>query len=79
MVIPHQASMNMLKLIANEVGIPVEKVKTVMHKYGNIAGASIPIALDEAMKNNEIKRGDILLLTAIGSGWSWGSMVINYE
>ena len=77
--VPHQASLNMLKLIASKVGIPVDKVKTVMHKYGNIAGASIPIALDEAKKNNEFKKGDTILLTAIGSGWSWGSIVVNYE
>jgi 3-oxoacyl-[acyl-carrier-protein] synthase-3 len=79
MVIPHQASLNMLKQIALKVGIPAEKVKTVMHKYGNIAGASIPIALDDARRNEEIKRGDTLLLTAIGSGWSWGSVVLKYE
>tara|TARA_R110002094_G_scaffold197935_1_gene170261 strand:+ start:2680 stop:3624 length:945 start_codon:yes stop_codon:yes gene_type:complete len=79
MFIPHQASLRMLKLIAEEVGMPVERLKTVMHKYGNIAGASIPIALDEAIRNNEIKKGDKLLLTAIGSGWSWGSIVVNYE
>ena len=77
--VPHQASINMLKLIASKVGIPEDKVKTVMHKYGNIAGASIPIAFDEARKNNEVSKGDTLLFTAIGSGWSWGSIVINYE
>ena len=76
--VPHQASINMLKLIATEVGIPHNKVKTVMHKYGNIAGASVPIALDEAKKEGKFKEGDTLLLTAIGSGWSWGSIVVNY-
>ena len=50
-----------------------------MNKYGNIAGASIPIALAESIENNEIESGDKILLTAIGSGWSWGSMLINYE
>lgn len=79
MFIPHQASIKMLKLIASRVGLSAHKVKTVMHKYGNIAGASVPIAFDEAKKNNEIRRGDNLLFTAIGSGWSWGSIVINYE
>ena len=77
--VPHQASSVMLKIIAKEVGLPEDKIKTVMHKYGNIAGASIPIALDEAMKNHEIKKGDRILLTAIGSGWSWGSIVVQYE
>ena len=79
LIIPHQASINMLKLIASKVGLPENKLKTIMHKYGNVAGASIPIALSEALENNEIKKGDKILLTAIGSGWSWGSIVLNYE
>jgi len=79
MFFPHQASINMLKTISTEVGLEHEKIKKVMYKYGNIAGASIPIALSDAVKNKEIIKGDKILLTAIGSGWSWGSMVINYE
>lgn len=79
MFFPHQASINMLKTISTHVGLEHDKIKKVMHKYGNIAGASIPIALSDAIENKEIKKGDKILLTAIGSGWSWGSMVINYE
>jgi len=79
MLIPHQPSINILKIIANDVGLPMNKVKTVMHKYANIAGASIPIALDEAIKNKEIEFKDKILLTAIGSGWTWGSILINYD
>ena len=79
MFIPHQASINVLKEIAEEVGLPTEKIKAVMEKYGNIAGASIPIVLDEVFKKQEVNTGDKLLLTAIGSGWSWGSLVVNHE
>ena len=79
MVVPHQPSINILKIVAGKNNIPFEKIKTVMDKYGNIAGASIPIALDEALSNNEIKKGDLILLTAIGSGWTWGSTIINYQ
>jgi len=79
MFIPHQASINVLRDIAKKAGLNPNKLKAVMHKYGNIAGASIPIALDDAFKNNEIKKGEKLLLTAIGSGWSWGSILLNYE
>ena len=50
-----------------------------MDKYANIAGSSIPIALDEAIENGEIEKGDKILLTAIGSGWTWGSLIVNYE
>jgi 3-oxoacyl-[acyl-carrier-protein] synthase III len=79
MFFPHQASINMIKTISTDVGLEHKKIKKVMNKYGNIAGASIPIALGDAFENKEIMKGDKLLLTAIGSGWSWGSMVINYE
>jgi len=76
MFFPHQASIHMLREIASSVGLEDSKIKRVMNKYANIAGASIPIAIDDAKKNNEIKPGSHLLLSAIGSGWSWGSAVI---
>lgn len=79
MFFPHQASINMIQQICDKVGLPHKKIKKVMHKYGNIAGASIPIALEESITNGEIVHGDKILLTAIGSGWSWGSVVVNYE
>ena len=78
LIIPHQPSINILKIIANELEIPMSKVKTVMDKYANIAGASIPIALDDAVKNGEIKKGDIIVLTAVGSGWTWGSAILKW-
>jgi 3-oxoacyl-[acyl-carrier-protein] synthase-3 len=77
-IVPHQPSINILKTIANDLGIPMSKIKTVMDKYGNIAGASVPIALDDAFKNNEIKKGDTIILTAIGSGWTWGSTILKW-
>jgi 3-oxoacyl-[acyl-carrier-protein] synthase-3 len=49
-----------------------------MDKYANSAGASIPIALDDAYKNKEIKRGDTIILTAIGAGWTWGSTILKW-
>jgi len=79
MLVPHQPSINILKEVAREVGIPIEKVKTVMDRYANIAGASIPIALDEAIKKREIQSGDKIILSAIGSGWTWGSILIYYK
>ena len=79
MLVPHQPSINILKTIAKEVGMPMNKVKTVMDRYANLAGASIPVALDEALKKGEIVEGNKILLTAIGSGWTWGTILINYE
>ena len=69
---------NILKIIAEDLGVPMSKVKTVMDRYANIAGASVPIALDDAVKNNEIKKGDTIVLTAIGSGWAWGSTILKW-
>jgi 3-oxoacyl-[acyl-carrier-protein] synthase-3 len=79
MLVPHQPSINILKLVAKDVGLPMHKVKTIMDKYGNIAGASIPIALDDAIKSGEITYGDNILLSAVGAGWAWGSMIIKYN
>jgi 3-oxoacyl-[acyl-carrier-protein] synthase III len=77
--IPHQASINMLNLIAEKVNLSKDKLKTVMNKYGNIAGASIPIVLDELNQSGELTEGSTILLSAIGSGWAWGSVLIKSE
>lgn len=79
MLVPHQPSINILKIVANDVGLPMSRVKTVMHQYANIAGASIPIALEDAINKKEIQVGDNIMLTAIGSGWTWGSVLLNYQ
>lgn len=79
MLVPHQPSINILKIVAKEVGLPMSKVKTVMDRYANIAGASIPIALEDAISKGEIQIGDKIMLTAIGSGWTWGSVLLNYQ
>lgn len=73
-LLPHQASKRMLEELADTIGIPVRKVLTNMERYGNTAAASIPILLDE----NSFKTGDKLLLAAIGSGWTYGAMIIEW-
>jgi len=79
MLVPHQPSINILKIIAQEVGLPMAKVKTVMDRYANLAGASIPIALHEAIEEGSVVSGDKILLTAIGSGWTWGTILVKYQ
>lgn len=79
MLVPHQPSINILKLVAKDVGMSMDNVKAIQHIYGNIAGASIPIALHDAFEKGEIVKGDKIILSAVGSGWAWGSMVVNYE
>lgn len=71
-VIPHQPSHNVLKETAKKLGIPEEKVYFNMKRFGNTAGASVPMALYDGIQTGKIKKGDNIVLAAIGSGWTYG-------
>lgn len=77
-LLPHQANDRISLMVARNLRIPVEKVIRNIDRMGNTTAASIPIALDEALKNGRIKEGDIVVLTAFGSGYTWGSAVIQF-
>ncbi len=77
-LIPHQANDRISLMVARNLRIPVEKVIRNIDRLGNTTAASIPIALDEALKNGRIKEGDTVVLTAFGSGYTWGSAVIQF-
>lgn len=77
-LIPHQANDRISLMVARNLKIPVEKVIRNIDRMGNTTAASIPIALDEALKNGRIKEGDTVVLTAFGSGYTWGSAVIQF-
>jgi len=77
-LIPHQANDRISLVVARNLKIPVEKVIRNIDRFGNTTAASIPIALDEALKEGRIKEGDIVVLTAFGSGYTWGSAVIRF-
>ena len=77
-LIPHQANSRIIQSIAKRLSLPVEKVIVNLDKYGNTTAASIPIALDEAVKEGKIKEGHIVVLTAFGSGLTWGASVIRW-
>ncbi len=77
-LIPHQANDRISLMVAKNLKIPVEKVIRNIDRLGNTTAASIPIALDEALKAKRIKEGDIIVLTAFGSGFTWGSAVIRW-
>jgi 3-oxoacyl-[acyl-carrier-protein] synthase III len=72
----HQANINIIHKIAEEISIPVERFFVNLHKYGNTASASIPVALDEAITEGIIARGDLVLTVAFGGGLSWGANLI---
>lgn len=77
-LIPHQANERISQMVARNLKIPVEKVIRNIQKYGNTTAASIPIALDEALEQGRIKRDDIVVLTAFGSGYTWASAAIRW-
>jgi 3-oxoacyl-[acyl-carrier-protein] synthase-3 len=77
-LIPHQANDRISLMVAKKLGIPVEKVIRNIDRFGNTTAASIPIALDEALREGRIKRGDLVVLTAFGSGFTWASAVIRW-
>jgi 3-oxoacyl-[acyl-carrier-protein] synthase-3 len=77
-LIPHQANDRISLMVAKGLKIPVEKVVLNIDRFGNTTAASIPIALDEAVKAGRIKRGDLVALTAFGSGYTWASALIRW-
>ena len=78
LMIPHQPSIRILQKTAEIIGFPFEKVMTNMDKYANTSGGTIPILLDEVNKSGRLKRGDIILFAAIGSGWTYGASIIKW-
>lgn len=77
-LIPHQPSINILKVTAEKLGLPFEKVMTNMDRYANTSGGTIPILLDETLKSGKIKKGNIVVFAAVGAGWTWGAAVIKW-
>jgi len=77
-IIPHQANIRILQQMAKRLGISMEKVYLTIEKYGNISSATIPIALDEAVRSGSIQKGDHVILTGFGGGLTWGSSLIRW-
>ena len=76
--VPHQANMRIIKAAAKKLGMPMERVIATVDEQANTSGASIPLALDQAVKDGRIKRGDTLLFAAFGAGFTWGTAMIKY-
>ncbi|KTD09463.1 beta-ketoacyl-ACP synthase III [Legionella jamestowniensis] len=77
-LIPHQANIRIIQAIAKKLNMPMSQVIITIENQGNTSAASIPLALDYSIKENRIKRGDLLLLESFGGGMTWGAMVIRY-
>ncbi len=78
LIIPHQANIRILKSLADHLGVPLEKIYINLHKYGNTSAATVPIALDEAVREGRLQSDDLLLLCSFGGGFTWGAMVIRW-
>ncbi|MEC5325043.1 beta-ketoacyl-ACP synthase III [Aurantimonas sp. A3-2-R12] len=76
--VPHQANRRIIDASARKLGIAAEKVVVTVDRHGNTSAASIPLALDAAVRDGRIKRGDLVLLEAMGGGFTWGAVLIRW-
>ena len=77
-VVPHQANARILDATAKKLGLPPEKVVVTVDRHANTSAASVPLALDTAVRDGRIKRGDIVVLEAMGGGFTWGAAALKY-
>lgn len=77
-MIPHQANLRIIEATAKMLGTPIDRVVITVDRHGNTSAASIPLALDEAVRDGRIKRGDNLLLEGIGAGFTWGAVIAKF-
>jgi 3-oxoacyl-[acyl-carrier-protein] synthase-3 len=78
LLIPHQANLRIIEMVQRAVGLRDDQVYTNIQRYGNTTAASIPIALDEALCEGRLARGDLLIFTAFGSGFTWASAAVRW-
>jgi len=74
--VPHQANLRIIDAVAKRLSFPLEKICVTIHKYGNISSATIPIALDEAVREKRVREGDKILMAAFGGGLTWGASTV---
>lgn len=77
-LVPHQANLRIIQAIAKKLQLPMERVIQTVQDQGNTSAASVPLALDKAVRDGRIERGDLLLLEAFGGGFTWGSALVRY-
>ena len=77
-VVPHQANQRILDATAKKLGLPAEKIVVTVDRHANTSAASVPLAFDTAVKDGRIKRGDLVVLEAMGGGFTWGAAALRY-
>lgn len=78
-LIPHQANIRIIQATARKVGLSMEKVVTTVDRHANTSAASIPLALDEAVRDARIRAGQHVLLAGVGGGFTWGSVLVKWQ
>jgi 3-oxoacyl-[acyl-carrier-protein] synthase-3 len=77
-LIPHQANIRIIEATAKKLGVPMAKVVATVDRHANTSAASIPLALDEAVRDGRITAGHRVLLLGVGGGFTWGSVLLNW-
>jgi len=77
-LVPHQANIRILEATARKLDMDMSKVIVTIDRHGNTSAASIPLALDQGVKENKIKPGNLILMEAFGGGFTWGSALIRF-
>jgi len=77
-LVPHQANTRIIEATARKLKMSMDHVVVTVNKHGNTSAASVPLALDVAVRDGRIKRGELLLLEAFGGGFTWGSVLVRY-
>lgn len=77
-LVPHQANLRIIEMTARKLGMPMERVVVTLAQHGNTSAASIPLALDTAVRDGRIRPGDLLMLEGIGGGFAWGSVLLRW-
>jgi 3-oxoacyl-[acyl-carrier-protein] synthase-3 len=77
-LIPHQANVRIIQATAKRLDLPMEKVVLTVQDHGNTSAASVPLALDVAVRDGRVKRGQLVLMEAFGGGFTWGSILMRY-
>jgi 3-oxoacyl-[acyl-carrier-protein] synthase-3 len=77
-LVPHQANIRIIQSTARKLGLPMDKVVLTVQDHGNTSAASIPLALDTAVRAGRIQRGQRLMLEGVGGGFTWGAALIEY-
>jgi len=75
-LIPHQANIRIMEGTARKLKLPLEKLIVTVNEHGNTSAASIPLALDEAVRAGKVKKGDTVMLEGVGGGFTWGAVLL---